>query len=59
MCKDGVHDCVVVVCSGDVLKKEEAIQMLKDMQSGKEMREERILTRGYPAYTTAAGKTHK
>lgn len=40
---------------GDVLKKEEAIQMLKDMQPGKEVREERMLSRGYPAYTTGAG----
>ncbi|XP_042233115.1 mitochondrial enolase superfamily member 1-like [Homarus americanus] len=40
---------------GDVLTKEEAVTMLKEMQHGREAREERMLTRGYPAYTTAAG----
>lgn len=39
----------------DVLTREEAVQMLKEMQKGKEAREERMLNRGYPAYTTGAG----
>lgn len=47
---------MLVCCSEDVLTKEEAIQMLREMQPGREKREERMLTRGYPAYTTAAGK---
>ncbi|XP_068226526.1 mitochondrial enolase superfamily member 1-like [Palaemon carinicauda] len=40
---------------GDVLKPEEAIKMLKDMESGKEAREAFMRKKGYPAYTTAAG----
>lgn len=44
-----------MLVSGDVLTPEEAVKMLKEMKPGKEAREERMLTRGYPAYTTAAG----
>jgi hypothetical protein len=44
------------VCfSSDVVTKEEAIAMLKEMQPGKEEREEQMKRVGYPAYTTQAG----
>lgn len=39
----------------DVVTKEEAIAMLKEMQPGKEEREEQMKRVGYPAYTTQAG----
>lgn len=39
----------------DVLTQEEALTMLREMRPGKEGREERMIKRGYPAYTTAAG----
>jgi len=39
----------------DALTKEEAIEMLRKMQKGKESRENIMRTQGYPAYTTAAG----
>lgn len=39
----------------DVLSREEAITMLEEMKPGKEGREERMIKRGYPAYTTSAG----
>jgi len=38
-----------------VVTKEEAIAMLKEMQPGKEEREEQMRRVGYPAYTTQAG----
>ena len=41
--------------SSDVVTKEEAIAMLKEMQPGKEEREEQMKRVGYPAYTTQAG----
>ncbi|XP_071531045.1 mitochondrial enolase superfamily member 1-like [Panulirus ornatus] len=47
--------CIDFRYIGDVLTKEEAVEMLKEMIPGKENREERMLSRGYPAYTTAAG----
>lgn len=40
---------------GDVLKPEEAVAMLKEMQEGKEAREKTMRMKGYPAYTTGAG----
>lgn len=40
---------------GDVLTKEEAIEMLRSMKKGKEKREQEMQDHGYPAYTTAAG----
>ena len=43
--------------SSDVVTKEEAIDMLKAKQAGKEDREELMRTVGYPAYTTQAGKS--
>jgi predicted Zn-dependent protease len=41
--------------SSDVVTKEEAIAMLKEMQPGKAEREEQMKRIGYPAYTTQAG----
>jgi L-fuconate dehydratase len=41
-----------------VVTKEEAIAMLKAMETGKEEREEQMKRVGYPAYTTQAGN-HK
>lgn len=41
--------------SSDVVTKEEAIAMLKAMETGKEEREEQMKRVGYPAYTTQAG----
>lgn len=41
--------------SEDALTREEALQMLREMESGKNSREERMINRGYPAYTTSAG----
>jgi len=37
----------------DALSREEAIEILKNMQSGKEQREKEMLQDGYPAYTTS------
>ncbi|KAK4324943.1 hypothetical protein Pmani_004454 [Petrolisthes manimaculis] len=39
----------------DVLTREEALQMLREMQTGKNNREERMINRGFPAYITSAG----
>ncbi|XP_050344656.1 mitochondrial enolase superfamily member 1-like [Nymphalis io] len=39
----------------DVLTKEEAIQILKDKQTGKDGRIKELLEQGYPAYTTQVG----
>lgn len=39
----------------DVITKEEAIQLLKQQEVGKEAREEFLLKNGYPAYTTQIG----
>ncbi|KDR20308.1 mitochondrial enolase superfamily member 1-like isoform X1 [Zootermopsis nevadensis] len=39
----------------DVVTKEEAVAMLKAMETGKEEREEQMKRVGYPAYTTQAG----
>ncbi|XP_069701374.1 mitochondrial enolase superfamily member 1-like isoform X2 [Periplaneta americana] len=39
----------------DVITKEEAIEMLKAMEHGKEAREEEMRRVGYPAYTTQVG----
>jgi hypothetical protein len=44
-----------VYFSSDVVTKDEAIAMLKEMLSGKEEREEQMKRVGYPAYTTQAG----
>lgn len=40
----------------DVITKEEAIELLKDAQSGKDERIAKLLKNGYPAYTTQVGK---
>ncbi|XP_047737209.1 mitochondrial enolase superfamily member 1 [Hyalella azteca] len=39
----------------DALTEQEALQMLQQMQEGKQERENFMLKNGYPAYTTAAG----
>jgi len=39
----------------DALSKEEAVEMLVEMQEGKKEREEEIVRDGFPAYTTHAG----
>ncbi|GBP37501.1 Mitochondrial enolase superfamily member 1 [Eumeta japonica] len=39
----------------DVVTKEEAIQMLKSKQAGKEERIKMLIENGYPAYTTQVG----
>lgn len=39
----------------DVLTKEEAVELLRKKEGGKEGREATMLSQGYPAYTTAAG----
>lgn len=41
--------------SSDVVTKDEAVAMLKAMETGKEEREEQMKRVGYPAYTTQAG----
>ncbi|XP_026497857.1 mitochondrial enolase superfamily member 1-like [Vanessa tameamea] len=39
----------------DVITKEEAIQILKDKQTGKDSRIKELIEQGYPAYTTQVG----
>ncbi|XP_026471548.1 mitochondrial enolase superfamily member 1-like [Ctenocephalides felis] len=39
----------------DVITPQEAIEMLKSMEAGKEKRTEELLVKGYPAYTTQIG----
>nr|XP_022319905.1 mitochondrial enolase superfamily member 1-like isoform X1 [Crassostrea virginica] len=39
----------------DTLTKEEALEILKKMQDGKKAREEELLAKGFPAYTTSCG----
>ncbi|KAJ2948139.1 hypothetical protein O0L34_g9939 [Tuta absoluta] len=39
----------------DVITKEEAIQLLKQKQAGKEQRIKTLVEKGYPCYTTQAG----
>lgn len=41
--------------SSDVITKEEAVQILKDMVPNKNQREEEMKTIGFPAYTTQPG----
>lgn len=41
--------------SEDALTREEALQILREMETGKNSREERMINRGYPAYVTSAG----
>lgn len=43
----------------DVITKEEAIQLLKSKQAGKQERIKLVMEKGYPAYTTQVGKTVK
>lgn len=40
----------------DVITKEEAIQLLKAKQAGKDERVKYLMQNGYPAYTTQVGK---
>lgn len=40
----------------DVITKEEAIEILKSKQSGKNERERILKEKGYPAYTTQVGE---
>ena len=39
----------------DLVTKEEAVEMLEKAAKGKTEREERLMSEGYPAYTTQAG----
>ncbi|ORX39717.1 putative mandelate racemase/muconate lactonizing enzyme [Kockovaella imperatae] len=39
----------------DAITKEEALELLRAKESGKKAREEEVIKRGYPAYTTSAG----
>lgn len=39
----------------DAITPEEALKMLKDKESTKKQREEDVIKRGYPAYTTSVG----
>jgi L-fuconate dehydratase len=39
----------------DALSREEAVELLRSMRSGREARLEEMLESGYPAYTTSAG----
>ncbi|KAK8869975.1 hypothetical protein IAR55_000545 [Kwoniella newhampshirensis] len=39
----------------DAITKEEALALLKAKESGKKTREEEVIKRGYPAYTTSVG----
>lgn len=47
--------CVDFTYLTDMITPEEAIQMLKQMESGKQERMQNLLDNGYPAYTTSAG----
>ena len=39
----------------DAITKEEALELLKRNEAGKKAREEEVIKRGYPAYTTSVG----
>ena len=39
----------------DLVTKEEAVEMLEKAAEGKAEREQRLMSEGYPAYTTQAG----
>jgi L-fuconate dehydratase len=39
----------------DFITKEEALALLKSKEAGKKAREEEVIRRGYPAYTTSVG----
>lgn len=39
----------------DAITKEEALALLKKNEAGKKAREEEVIKRGYPAYTTSVG----
>lgn len=39
----------------DAISKEEALALLKAKEAGKKAREEEVIRRGYPAYTTSVG----
>lgn len=47
--------CVDFSYITDVIKPEEAIEMLKEKESGKQKRIQYLLDNGYPGYTTSAG----
>ena len=48
-------DCVDFTYITDAISKEEALQILKKKEKGKETRKKYLLENGYPAYTTSAG----
>jgi len=48
-------DCVDFTYITDAISKEEALQILKKKETGKEARKKYLLENGYPAYTTSAG----
>ena len=47
--------CLSLRYIDDLVTKEEAVEMLEKAAEGKAEREQRLMSEGYPAYTTQAG----
>jgi L-fuconate dehydratase len=47
--------CIDFTYITDAINKEEALQILKEKEKGKEARRTHLMENGYPAYTTSAG----
>ncbi|NCF31164.1 MAG: fuconate dehydratase [Bacteroidetes bacterium] len=55
MSPEGLVECIDFTYITDALNKEEALQILKEKEKGKEARRTHLMENGYPAYTTSAG----
>ena len=55
MSPEELVECIDFTYITDALNKEEALQILKEKEKGKEARRTHLMENGYPAYTTSAG----
>ncbi len=55
MSPEELVECIDFTYITDALNKEEALQILKEKEKGKEARRTHLMENGYPAYNTSAG----
>lgn len=55
MTPEELVNCIDFTYITDAINKEEALEILKEKENGKEARRSYLLENGYPAYTTSAG----
>ena len=55
MSPEQLIDCIDFTYITDAISKEEALEILKEKEKGKEARRRHLIENGYPAYTTSAG----